>query len=96
MERRSKSAVLIRTTDQGAGMLADLDLLLTAAFCAADDLPPKRARNARRRITDAEVVTLCVAQALLGISSDRQFLRAARHQLAGLFPILPTQDAFWK
>jgi hypothetical protein len=77
-------------------MLADLDLLLTAVFCAADDLLPKRAANARRRITDAEVVTLCVAQALLGISSDRQFLRAARRQLAGLFPLLPTQDAFWK
>src|SRR3954466_15906957 len=77
-------------------MLADLDLLLTAVFCAADDLLPKRAKNARRRITDAEVVTLCVAQALLGISSDRQFLRAARRQLAALFPVLPTQDAFWK
>jgi hypothetical protein len=77
-------------------MLADLDLLLTAVFCAADDLLPKRARNARRRITDAEVVTLCVAQALLGISSDRRFLRAARWQLAGLFSLLPTQDAFWK
>jgi hypothetical protein len=52
-------------------MLADLDLLLTAVFCAADDLLPQRRANARRRITDAEVVTLCVAQALLGISSDR-------------------------
>ena len=77
-------------------MLADLDLLLTAVFCAADDLLPKRARNARRRITDAEVVTLCVAQAVLGISSDRRFLRAAERQLLTLFPVLPTQDAFWK
>jgi hypothetical protein len=77
-------------------MLADLDLLLTAVFCAADDLLPKRPENARRRITDAEVVTLCVAQAVLGIASDRQFLRAAKRQLVGLFPVLPTQDAFWK
>jgi hypothetical protein len=77
-------------------MLADLDLLLTAVFCAADDLLPRRAKNARRRITDAEVITLCVAQAVLGISSDRRFLRAAKRQLAGLFPVLPTQDAFWK
>ena len=77
-------------------MLADLDLLLTAVFCAADDLLPTRARNARRRITDAEVVTLCVAQAVLGISSDRRFLRAAKRQLLTLFPVLPTQDAFWK
>jgi hypothetical protein len=77
-------------------MLADLDLLLTAVFCAADDLLPRRAKNARRRITDAEVVTLCVAQAVLGISSDRRFLRTAKRQLSGLFPVLPTQDAFWK
>ena len=72
-------------------MLAHLDLLLTAVFVTADDLLPKRAKNARRRITDAEVITLCVAQALLGISSDRQFLRAARHQLADLFTTLPSR-----
>jgi hypothetical protein len=77
-------------------MLADLDLLLIAVFCAADDLLPKRARNARRRITDAEVVTLAVAQAILDVPSDREFLRVARRYLAGLFPVLPTQDAFWK
>jgi hypothetical protein len=77
-------------------MLADLDLLLTAVFCAADDFLPKRPGNARRRITDAEVITLCVAQAVMGISSDRQFLRAAHRQLGGLFPLLPSQDAYWK
>ena len=77
-------------------MLADLDLLLTAVFCAADDFLPRRPGNARRRITDAEVITLCVAQAVMGISSDRQFLRAARRQLHALFPLLPSQDAFWK
>ena len=48
-------------------MLADLDLLLIAVFCVADDLLPKRAGNARRILTDAEVVTLCVAQAIMGI-----------------------------
>ncbi len=32
----------------------------------------------------------------MGIASDRQFLRAARRQLGGLFPLLPSQDAFWK
>ena len=77
-------------------MLADLDLLLTAVFCAADDLLPKRARNARRRITDAEVVTLCVAQALLGCRSDEQFLALARHRLGHLFPELPERSAFHK
>jgi Transposase DDE domain len=77
-------------------MLADLDLLCIAVFCAADDLLPKPAKNARRQVTDAEVVTLCVAQVLLGITSDRRFLAAARHRLGHLFPTLPTQSAFHK
>ena len=51
-------------------MLADLDLLLIAVFCTADDLLPEPARNARRILTDAEVVTLAVAQAIMGIPSD--------------------------
>ena len=32
-------------------------------------------------LTDAQIVTLCVAQVLMGIPSDRRFLRAARRQL---------------
>ena len=48
-------------------MLADLDLLLIAVFCTADDLLPEPAKNAKRMLTDAEVVTLCVAQAIMGI-----------------------------
>src|SRR4051794_13825855 len=77
-------------------MLADLDLLLIAVFCTADDLLPERAKNARRRITDAEVVTLCVAQALLGIASDRRFLALAGRRLAHLFPQLPQQPGYFK
>jgi hypothetical protein len=77
-------------------MLADLDLLLTAVFCTADDLLPEREKNARRSVTDAEVVTLCVAQAVMGISSDREFLAVARHRLGALFPRLPMQPGFHK
>ena len=46
-------------------MLADLDLLLIAVFCTADDLLPEGRKNARRSVTDAEVVTLAVAPAML-------------------------------
>jgi hypothetical protein len=53
-------------------MLADLDRLLIAVFCTADDLLPKRAGNAKRMITDAKIVTLCAARALLGVASDRR------------------------
>jgi hypothetical protein len=77
-------------------MLADLDLLLTAVFCTADDLLPEREKNARRSLTDAEVATLCVAQAVMGISSDREFLAVARRRLGGLFPKLPLQPGFHK
>ena len=77
-------------------MDADLDTLCTAVYCTADDLLPERARNARRRITDAEVVTLCVAQAVMGIPSDRRFLAVARKRLSELFPELPHQSGFHK
>jgi hypothetical protein len=71
-------------------------LLLIAVFCAADDLLPKRAENAGRIVTDAEVVTLCVAQSMMGIPSDPRFLAAARKRLAHLFPKLPDRAGFYK
>ena len=77
-------------------MRADLDLLCISVYCTADDLLPRRPGNGRRRLSDAEVVTLCVAQVLMGIPSDRRFLRAARRQLGHLFPQLPRQDALHK
>src|SRR3954467_3736451 len=77
-------------------MLADLDLLLIAVFCTADDLLPCGAENARRRITDAEVVTLCVAQAIMGIPSDQRFLAVAVKRLGHLFPQLPKGPGYWK
>jgi hypothetical protein len=77
-------------------MLADLDLLLTAVFATADDLLPWRRKNARRSVTDAEVVTLAVAQAIMDIPSDREFLKAARSRLGHLFPKLPQQPGYWK
>src|SRR4029077_1380249 len=69
-----------------ATMLADLDLLLTAVFCTADDLLPERRKNARRRLTDAEVVTLCVARSIMGIGSDERFAKVAAGRLRHLFP----------
>jgi hypothetical protein len=77
-------------------MLADLDLLLTAVFCTADDLLPEGRKNARRRVTDAEVVTLCVAQQVMDISSDREFLAVAAKRLGHLFPQLPKQPGLHK
>ncbi len=77
-------------------MDANLDLLLTIVYCMTDDFLPRRAGNARRRITDAEIITLCVAQAMMGIPSDHRFIATADKRLRHLFPILPTRDAFHK
>ncbi len=77
-------------------MLADLDLLLTAVFCTADDLLPEGKKNARRRLTDAEVITLCVAQSIMGIGSDARFARIALKRLGHLFPALTKRSGFHK
>jgi hypothetical protein len=79
-----------------AAIRAGLGLLLIGVCCTADDLLGERGRNARRRLSDAEIVTLCVAQVLMGIPSDRRFLRAARRQLGHLFSQLPSQDGLHK
>jgi len=77
-------------------MDADLDTLCIAVYCTADDLLPAKPANGRRKVTDAEVVTLCVAQAAMGIPSDRRFLALARRQLGHLFPRRPGQAGYHK
>jgi hypothetical protein len=77
-------------------MLADLDLLLISVFCTADDFLPKRPGNARRSLTDAEVVTLAVAQAIMGIPSDARFIRTAVTRLGHLFSTLTKRSGFHK
>lgn len=77
-------------------MDADLDLLLTAVFVTADDLLPERPGNAKRIVTDAEVITLCVAQAIMGVPSDRRFLAVASKHLRHLFPKIPGQAGYFK
>ena len=77
-------------------MDADLDLLLTIVYCTADDFLPKPAGNARRRVTDAEIIALCLAQAIMGVPSDPRFIAVANKRLRHLFPQLPSRDAFHK
>jgi hypothetical protein len=77
-------------------MHADLDTLCTFVYCTADDLLPEGKTNARRKTTDAEIVTLAVAQAIMGIPSDRRFLKRARASLSHLFPCVPAQPGYYK
>lgn len=85
-------------------MDADLDTLATALYVAADDLlaehperlPERPAGGFRPLISDAELCTLAVMQALLGFVSERRWLRHAHAQLAGMFPHLPEQPGYNK
>jgi hypothetical protein len=83
---------------------ADLDTLATALYVRVDDLlkmapehAPARPRvGITPKISDAELVTLSVMQALLGHTSELGWLRFAREQLRGLFPYLPKQPGYNK
>jgi hypothetical protein len=77
-------------------MDADLDTLCIAVYCTADDLLPPACGNARRELTDPEVVSLCVAQAIMGIPSDRRCLKVAAKRLEHLVPVLPAQSGYHK
>jgi len=83
---------------------ADLDTLATALYVTTDDLlrehpervPPRPVIGLQPKITDAELVTLAVMQALLGYTSERRWLRYAGDHLADMFPTLPGQSGYNK
>jgi hypothetical protein len=83
---------------------ADLDTLATALYVRTDDLlkafpdraPARPAVGIRPRISDAEMITLAVMQALLGRTSEARWLRYARVELRPLFPYLPQQPGYNK
>lgn len=74
-------------------MTASLETLVVAAYVFADALPIPRS-GPSGKATDAELIALSVAQAVLGIPSDRQFLGMVRRLLPGWFPELPGQSQF--
>jgi hypothetical protein len=56
-------------------MTLDLEALVVAAYIFADEYAVPSAYGRPPLVTDADLVSLAVAQAAMGISSDRQFLR---------------------
>jgi hypothetical protein len=74
-------------------MTASLETLVVAAYVFADALAIPRS-GPPGKATDAELIALSVAQAVLGIPSDRQFLGMIRRLLPGWFPELPGQSQF--
>ena len=74
-------------------MTASLETLVVASYLFADELTIPRPGPAGE-ITDAELVALAVAQAAMGIPSDRQFLGLVDKVLPGWFPHLPCQSQY--
>jgi Transposase DDE domain len=83
---------------------ADLDTLATALYVRTDDLlqsaperlPFRPKIGIAPRISDAELITLAVLQALLGFTSEARWLRHARTHLRHLFRYLPQQPGYNK
>ena len=74
--------------------MTDLEALVVAAYVFADEYPVPARGGRRPLISDAELVALAVAQAAIGISSDRQFLGLIGRLLPGWFPHLPDQSQY--
>jgi Transposase DDE domain len=81
----------------------NLDTLLTALYVHLDDrvLPTlgwsrDHRPGGKPALADAELMCLAVAQHLLGIASERRWIRYARAHLAGMFPYLPGQSGYGK
>src|SRR6201988_4136232 len=74
--------------------MTDLEALVIAAYVFADEypVPPRGGRPPLG--SDAELVGLAVAQAAIGLSSDRQFLGLIGRVLPGWFPHLPDQSQY--
>jgi hypothetical protein len=85
-------------------MDTDVDTLATALYVRIDDelkINPdlrqvRPAVGIEPKLSDAELVTLAVMQALLGFVSEARFLRHARAHLRHLFPYLPGQSGYNK
>ena len=80
-------------------MTNDLDTLLTALYVEIDDhvIPSgRRGRGRPKRLSDAELVCLAVAQVLLGARSEHHWLRLCYARLGHLFPYLPHQPGYHK
>ena len=74
--------------------MTDLEALVVAAYVFADEYPVPARGGRRPLVSDAELVALSVAQAAIGISSDRQFLGLVERVLPGWFPHLPHQSQY--
>jgi hypothetical protein len=78
----------------------ELNALLTALYVLIDDhvVPARTGRGRRPELSDSELITLAVAQVLLGFSSERRWIRHLHSsgEWRELFPYLPNQSGHHK
>jgi len=85
-------------------MNPDLDTLATRLYVTIDDLlidhpewaPERPEIGIAPKLTDAELLTLAVVQALLGFTSEAHFIRHAHAHLRPWFPYLPERPGYNK
>lgn len=85
-------------------MNADLDALATALYVTIDDIllarpdlrPPRPDVGIAPKLSDAELCTLAVLQALLGHHNEARFVRYAHTHLGAAFPYLPARPGYNK
>lgn len=85
-------------------MNPELDTLATRLYVTIDDLlidhpqwaPERPAIGIAPKLSDAELITLAVIQALLGYTSEARFIRHAHTHLRPWFPYLPDRSGYNK
>jgi hypothetical protein len=85
-------------------MNPDLDTLATRLYVTIDDLladhpewaPQRPAVGITPKLTDAELLTLAVLQALLRFTSEARFIRHAQAHLRPWFPYVPDRSGYNK
>jgi hypothetical protein len=85
-------------------MNPELDTLATRLYVTIDDVlmdhpewvPERPTVGIAPKLSDAELVTLAVLQALLGFTSEAQFIRHAHAHLRPWFPYLPDRPGYNK
>ena len=85
-------------------MNPELDTLATRPYVTIDDAlidhpewaPERPVVGIAPKLSDAELVTLAVIQALLGFTSEARFIRHAQAHLRPWFPYLPDRPGYNK
>lgn len=85
-------------------MNADLDALATEPYVSVDDfliinphlVPARPEIGIAPQLSDAELITMAMLQALLGFHNEARWIRYAQLHLTGLFPYVPDRPGYNK